>query len=249
MNPSLLSACGVLYTDHIAITTPDLAGTLAEFLSLEGYRLVKGPQFNPEQNVEYAFVQKPGETTIELLSGTEGSPVYRHIKQGSGPYHFCYAVGDLAASIAKAQAQGAAMVSPPTPDIAFDGRKVAFLFHKLHGVFEFVEAYPAAIPYSRSGAASSVRSVPASAVSAASRTQAAQGAQSGKSARLAGVFAAVFPKLDPAAIPGAALDRTEDWDSLAHIQLMMEIESEFETRFTPAQIQKAATFAAILELL
>lgn len=248
MSGTLLSACRILYVDHIAVTTADLPKTLAEYLTMDGYRLLKGPGWNPDQKVHYAFVQKPGETTIELLSGNAGSPVFQHVKRGGGPYHFCYAVADLQAAIAGAKALGATVVSEPTADIAFDGRKVAFLMHKLHGVFELVEAFPAGQLHPAAGQAASSQQPSAPAVpDAPSRIPSTAGGP--REDRLTKVFLSVFPRLDRASAASAALDQTEEWDSLAHIQLMMEVESEFEVRFSPHEIAKAKNFQSILGLL
>jgi catechol 2,3-dioxygenase-like lactoylglutathione lyase family enzyme len=242
---TLLSDCGVLYIDHLAYTTPDLDKTLAEFLSLPQTRLVKGPGWNPDQKVRYAFVQQSGGYAIELLSGGEGSPVFRHIKQGGGLYHFCYAVADMEFAVAKAKQLGAALVSPPTPDVAFDGRRVVFLMHKLHGVFELVEAYPADQPYAAPKDTASIPEMLKHSPAAPKTDAAANRTE----ARLLNVFAAVFPALTAAEARSAAINETKEWNSLAQIQLMMEVELEFEVQFSPGQIAQTGNFSAILALL
>ena len=130
MNQSLLSLMEVLYVDHVAVTTPDFDQTLADYLGLAGSRLIKGPAMNPVQKVNYAFVMLRDGITIEVLGLSEDSPIERHVRQGGGPYHFCYAVSSMGESIAKAESAGARLLSQPVADIAFDGRNVAFLFHE-----------------------------------------------------------------------------------------------------------------------
>jgi catechol 2,3-dioxygenase-like lactoylglutathione lyase family enzyme len=142
MTRSLLSSCGVVYIDHIAVTTPDFDKTVAEYLSLPGSRLLKGPGNNPTQKVRYAFVLLDRGMVIEILGVGEDSPIERHVRQGGGPYHFCYAVEDIDRSVAQARMSGARIVADPAEDVAFDGRRVAFLFHDSLGLFELVEASP-----------------------------------------------------------------------------------------------------------
>ena len=79
---------------------------------------------------------------VEILSPEKDSPIAGHVKRGGGPYHFCYAVPDMDAAIDAAQQNSAKVVVAPVPDVAFDGRRVAFLFHEAHGIFELVEAIP-----------------------------------------------------------------------------------------------------------
>ena len=41
----------------------------------------------------------------------------------------------------------------------------------------------------------------------------------------------------------------ENWDSLAHINLFMAIEEEFNIKFTPEEIMKTTTIKDILKLI
>jgi len=115
---------------------------LNEYLSLAGARLLKGPAVNQTQKVKYAFVGLSNGMVIEILSPEQDSPIAGRVKQGGGPYHFCYAVADLDAAVEVAQDHSSMLIAAPKADVAFDGRRVAFLFHAAHGVLELVEAYP-----------------------------------------------------------------------------------------------------------
>ena len=44
-------------------------------------------------------------------------------------------------------------------------------------------------------------------------------------------------------------DDIEDWDSLTHMQLIVEIEKKFNIRFTTAEIKKAANVGEFLEII
>ena len=91
MEPTLFRQCNIMYIDHLAVTTLDIGKTLADYLGMPGARLVRGPALNPLENVLYAFVQLSEGLVIEILGVREGSPVSRHVSQGGGPYHFCFA--------------------------------------------------------------------------------------------------------------------------------------------------------------
>ena len=68
-------------------------------------------------------------------------------------------------------------------------------------------------------------------------------------ARLRGVFAAVFP-VDGLGLTDADSPSTiEGWDSLAHLNLLLTIESEFRVQFSPDEMAALTSFGAIRERL
>lgn len=246
MMKSFLALIDILYVDHMAVTTPLFDQTLADYLGLPGARLLKGPALNPAQKVTYAFVMLREGFTIEVLGLAEDSPIERHVKHGGGPYHFCYAVGNIDASIALAESGGAKLLVKPTEDVAFDGRRVAFLFHDAHGVFELVESFPArsvgtaeAIR-SKDMASPAPRRIPVELVDAATADTAV---------RLRKVFARVFPAVGETAIDTTAINVTDGWDSLAQLRLVMEVEKEFGIDIAPDEISKLTNFRSMLQKL
>jgi len=140
----MFSSLGVVSVDHYAVTTRDLITTLKDFLSIPNSKLLRGPGQNSAQNVNYAFVELNGMGVVEILSPLNNdSPIMNHINIGSGAYHLCYAVSDLDVAIQIAEQDfNSKLVVEPREDGAFDGRRVAFLVHPLHGLFELLEAYP-----------------------------------------------------------------------------------------------------------
>ncbi len=44
-------------------------------------------------------------------------------------------------------------------------------------------------------------------------------------------------------------DDIEDWDSLTHMQLIVEIEKDFNIRFTTAEVKKAANVGEFIQLI
>lgn len=241
MMQSILAACQVLYVDHIAVTTPVFEQSLADYLGLPGSRLLKGPALNPVQKVRYAFVQLAEGNIVEILGVERDSPIANHVQHGGGPYHFCYAVPDIVDAVKRAESLGAKTLVAPVPDVAFDGRRVTFLFHRSQGVFELVEAFPGdadLIPLTRP--------VPVSARRERSKT----GATSGDvSARLESVLRRMLPSLAEAQVSGATMGKTQGWDSLAQIRIVMEIESEFGVNVPSEKIAELTAYEQLLQWL
>jgi catechol 2,3-dioxygenase-like lactoylglutathione lyase family enzyme len=140
--PGLLARLGVLGVDHVAVTTRRFEDTLADYLSAPGATLAKGPGWNPTQKVDYAFVAMRAGPTVEILGFKEGvdSPIESHVRRGGGAYHFCFVVADIDKALAEVKAARGLVVLKPTPDVAFDGRRIAFFMHRAHGLVELVEA-------------------------------------------------------------------------------------------------------------
>lgn len=241
MTQSFLVACQVLYVDHIAVTTPVFDQTLDDYLGLPGARLLKGPALNPAQKVRYAFVRLADGIVVEILGIEQGSPIATHVQHGGGPYHFCYAVADIADAVARATDAGAKLLVAPTPDTAFDGRRVAFLFSRSQGVFEFVEAFP------RPGDARVAERPPLAAAVAAARPTAS--ATDDIPERLAIVLRRIFPALESTAVSKAGIGNAPGWDSLAQIRLVMEIESAFGVDIPSEAITELTTYERILQML
>ena len=138
----LFGRLGILGVDHVAVTTSRFERTLADYLSMPGARLDRGPGWNPTQHVDFAFVVLDGGPTVEILGlrADVASPIEKHVKRGGGAYHVCYVVKDIETALAEIEDAGGLVVTPPTPDVAFNGRRIAFFVHQAHGLVELVEA-------------------------------------------------------------------------------------------------------------
>ncbi|EOG5907622.1 VOC family protein [Vibrio vulnificus] len=207
---TMFSALGVLNVDHYAVTTRDIIATLKDFLSIPNSKLLRGPGVNPAQDVHYAFVELNGMGIVEILSPlNDDSPILGHLSNGGGAYHLCYAVKDLDNAIEVAQQEfGAKLIVMPKADGAFDGRRVAFLIHPLHGLFELLEAFPSSISIAMTSNANAVN-------------------HSSQKEKLLSIYHNVVGDA------GATFDMTNmkncsDWDSFKHLLLIMEVEKKFE---------------------
>jgi|SRR6185369_3441218 len=247
MAQQFLKLCNVLYVDHLAVTTPVFEQTLSEYLCLTGSRLLRGPAVNQEQQVEYAFVQLQGGITVEILGVKESSPISGHVAKGGGPNHFCYAVANIDASISNALKAGARVILSPISDVAFDGRRVAFLFYEPLGVLEFVEAFPS-IGKVDALSASGGKSIPS--IDVASHVQMPLDIAAEKiDGQLREIFMLVFPKLDMSAVQAAVYNVTEGWDSLNQLRLIMAVEDKFNISVSPEEMAFLSTFELICKMI
>ena len=66
--------------------------------------------------------------------------------------------------------------------------------------------------------------------------------------RLQGVFETFFAPLDEFSID-STIETIEDWDSVAHIQLIFEIEGEFNIEFDSEDIAQMDSVAKIVDYI
>lgn len=91
------------------------------------------------QKVRVAFVLINGQC-IELIQPlSEDSPVSQSLRKGSKLVHLCYSVDDIDDAITHGAAQGYRCIGKPVPAVAFNQRRIAWLFHRQFGLFELVE--------------------------------------------------------------------------------------------------------------
>ena len=201
---------GGLTIDHIGLTTPDVEAALAGLVR-EGAEIIRGPLDNAERGVRQAFVRVRSGETVELLMPLPGaqSPISQHVESGGGAHHICFIVSNIAEAVSAARESGALVVVAPTPDVAFDGRLIAFLFDRLYGLVELLES-------DRRPLGDSIRDRP--------QQESARLPERDVGAALAEVFTDLFPALRETVLKAARLEVTPGWDSLGHIRLIMALE-------------------------
>jgi methylmalonyl-CoA/ethylmalonyl-CoA epimerase len=97
-------------------------------------------QFDPLQNVRVAFVELNG-VLFELVEPVgERSPVNGYLKRDKvSLYHVCFEVSDLEGALKRAKQNGFHTLGRPKPAAAFEGRRIAWVFSPLLGLFELLE--------------------------------------------------------------------------------------------------------------
>jgi methylmalonyl-CoA/ethylmalonyl-CoA epimerase len=66
-------------------------------------------------------------------------------KDGGGSYHLCFETSDIDGALAHAKKNGCIIVSLPVPAVAFQGRRIAWIYTRSRQLFELVEQKAAAI--------------------------------------------------------------------------------------------------------
>ena len=78
--------------------------------------------------------------TLELLEpANEKSPVFLSLKKGIKLVHLCFEVPDIEAAIARGIEHSFMQIAPPVPAPAFEGRRIAWVYHAALGLFELLE--------------------------------------------------------------------------------------------------------------
>ena len=236
----MFAEIGALWIDHVAVTTKAFKETARHYLAMPNARVLRGPGWNSAQKVHFLFVSFGGDLCIEILGLPEDgdSPIAGHVNNGGGAYHLCHAVADLDTSLAAATRAGCRIVVPARSDDAFDGRRVAFLMHPAHGLFELVEAY---------GKLKAV--MPAHDLGKAPASADIQFADEELQRGLKTAFANIFRESLPAEIADWTIEKVEAWDSLQHLRLAMEIERCLDVALPSHMLGELKSFDDFLQAL
>ena len=126
--------------DHVGYAVRDIQETAAPYVAA-GWELSE--IFNEEvQHTKIAFLNKPGMTTIELVSPLSeggGAPVDKILRlQGVAPYHICYVVEDIWEAVEDLHQEGFVPLFLPVKSIAMSNREICYLYSDKVGVIEIV---------------------------------------------------------------------------------------------------------------
>ncbi|NUM72950.1 VOC family protein [candidate division KSB1 bacterium] len=130
-----------LHLHHIGIVVRSIDERLDYYRENFGIKPVLAKILDPLQDVYVAFLQNDGSTvSLELVEpASPSSPAAQAMQRGGGLNHLCYAVHSIEQAIAEMLKRGAIIVKPTTPAVAFNGRRIAFLYTKAHELIELVE--------------------------------------------------------------------------------------------------------------
>ena len=116
--------------NHLALAVPDIEAFLRKSAPLYE-EFSRGPMIvNERQKVREVFMTD-GATTVELLEPLGGgSPLQAFLNRNpnGGLIHLALEVTDLEAAIASVTAAGGRLVVAPVPDVAFNERRIAFVY-------------------------------------------------------------------------------------------------------------------------
>lgn len=245
---SLFEGMGAQYVDHFAVTTRDLMATLNDWLTIPGSRLLRGPAKNVAQKVLYAFVQLEGRANVEILAPIgEDSPIVSHLNSSGGAYHFCFAVADLDVAILFAVSNQAKVVVSPLQDVAFDGRRIAFLFHPAHGLFEIVEAKCLTIRGSELNVLQN--EIVAFPLSNQLPPASILVKQEGIYAIVKMILFEYFPESVNIDDSKLQMNSVPEWNSLGQLNLMIQLENKFNINIPIDKISSLSNFLDIVDYI
>ena len=128
----------------VGIAVPSLGPATEALADLFGYRVVSGPFDDPIQKVSVNFLTQSDQDVaeIELISPlSEDSPIASMLrKSGGGAYHLCFETTDIEQALVHAKNNGCVIVSPAVPAVAFNGRRIAWIYTRSRQLFELVES-------------------------------------------------------------------------------------------------------------
>jgi len=126
---------------HVGIVVDDIERHGTRYAEQFGLQPLSAIVTDPIQRVQVQFWGDGREVSLELIQPLDDdSPVSRFLEKGGGLNHLCFEVEDITAAVEHAQTKGAICIGGPVPAVAFNGRRIAFLFFRDIGLVEFVEA-------------------------------------------------------------------------------------------------------------
>ena len=128
--------------DHFGVAVASIEQALDQYAAWFGYRLLRGPYDDPQQQARVAFIgNNSSDPPLELVAPLgSGSQVERVLKKGLSLYHVCYETPDVSQAIEHLRGQRCLLISGPTPAVAYDGRPIAWLYTANRQLIELVEA-------------------------------------------------------------------------------------------------------------
>ncbi len=130
---------------HIGVAVEKLDPAVNTYASILGYKLISGPFDDPIQKVSVCFLgtHDPADAVIELIAPlTEDSPIRGVLLRGGGAYHLCFETPRLDDSLADALAKGCLPIGEPVPAVAFNGRRIAWIYTPTRQLVELLEQQP-----------------------------------------------------------------------------------------------------------
>ena len=136
----LLTQSGVLH--HLGFVVKSISTVADEFAASISARWDGEIIHDPIQRVRVAFFSPvhSANPVYELVEpASEDSPVADFLKKRGGLHHVCYEVTDLDAALEAARSTGWAIASSPARAVAFEGRRIAWIFSKTRLLMELLE--------------------------------------------------------------------------------------------------------------
>lgn len=129
---------------HVGVAVPSLGPTTELLSALFGYKVASGPFDDPIQKVSVNFLTTSSDNIVEIeliAPLSEDSPIKSILAKGNNSaYHLCFETSDIEQALIHAEANGCIVISRPVPAVAFDGRRIAWIYTRSKQLFELVES-------------------------------------------------------------------------------------------------------------
>lgn len=132
------ASCGTFH--HVGFVVASISRTVEEFArALSGTwngRIIH----DPLQKVRVTFLALAGGASLELVEpAEEESPVSPFLHRGGGLHHICLEVENLEAELDRARQHGSLIAKAPLPAVAFNGRRIAWIYTREKLLIEYLE--------------------------------------------------------------------------------------------------------------
>ena len=127
---------------HVGFVVSDIQAEINGFAKPIGAHWDTKIFHDPLQKVKVSFLRTPcpGDAQIELVEpAAQDSPVLNFLKKGGGLHHLCYEVTDLDAHLTNMRKEGGMIVKAPLPAVAFENRRIAWVFTRQKLLLELLE--------------------------------------------------------------------------------------------------------------
>jgi len=127
---------------HVGFVVASIPNSVQGFASMVQADWDEHVFHDPNQGVRVTFLKSrgAGDPLWELVEpADEQSPVYSFAAKGGGLHHVCYVVDCLEQALADARALGAIVKRQPMPAVAFDGRRIAWIYTRNRLLIEYLE--------------------------------------------------------------------------------------------------------------
>lgn len=128
---------------HVGIVVADVTSASVEYALRHGYELRSAVIHDPVQTAYVQFLQLPGDSALVELVAPDGpnSKLSNALRKGGGLNHLCYETPDIEGTCAQLRGTGLAIIQPPMPAVAFNGRRIAWLMGRERVLTELVERH------------------------------------------------------------------------------------------------------------
>ncbi|MBQ7668298.1 MAG: VOC family protein [Clostridia bacterium] len=124
---------------HIGYLVKNIDKALTSFINL-GFKSESKVYYDPIQKSNITFLSN-GTYLIELVEpATEDAITFNLQKKiGNSPYHICYKCNDIENTFNELREKGFSPMSEIVNAVAFEGKRICFMFKKDIGIIELVE--------------------------------------------------------------------------------------------------------------